>query len=133
MASRGLLLAVLAALLCSCGFPAPAVSSPPLALPFTPTYTPFQPLPSATLPGAVLAYPGPSQAPPSPQPLPTASLPGETPVPQGSLVSVWIDPALPPAFRAGLALPAGYIPAGSAQGSALRLEAGTGAPVSRWV
>ena len=46
---------------------------------------------------------------------------------------VWIDPALPPAFRAAIALPAGYIPGGAAQGATLRLEVGEAAPVSRWV
>ena len=104
MARRGLLLAFLAGLLCGCSFPGAAVSGLPQALSLTPTFTPFQPLPSATLPGAVVAYPAPSQVPVSPQPLTTASLPGETPVLQSSLVSVWIDPALPPAFRAGLAV-----------------------------
>jgi poly-gamma-glutamate synthesis protein (capsule biosynthesis protein) len=46
---------------------------------------------------------------------------------------VWIDPALPAALRTALVLPAGYIPTGTAQGAALRLEAGGQAPVSRWV
>ncbi len=130
MARRGLLLAFLAVLLCSCGL----VSGPlPPQIPITPTFTPFQPLPSATVPGAVEADPAPTQFPTTQAVLPPAPLPGVTPVSQGSLVSVWIDPALPPGFNAGLALPAGYIPAGSAQGAALRLEPGNAAPVSRWV
>jgi hypothetical protein len=133
MARRGLLLVILAAWLCSCSLPAPAAPNLSQTLSLTPTFTPFQPLPSATLPGAAAAYPAPSPVSSTPQPLPTVSLPGESPAPQGNLAPVWIDPALPPAFRTALALPAGYIPSGSAQGAALRLEVGEAAPVSRWV
>jgi len=56
-----------------------------------------------------VAYPAPSQVPVSPQPLTTASLPGETLLRRAACICLDRS-SLPPAFRAGLALPAGYIP-----------------------
>jgi poly-gamma-glutamate synthesis protein (capsule biosynthesis protein) len=46
---------------------------------------------------------------------------------------LWVAPALPPAFRAALALPAGIVMAERPEGSALRLEVGSQNPSSRWV
>ena len=94
-----MLLALLAVGLFSCALLAPDSSSLPPALPRTPTFTPFQPLPSATLPGAAAAYPAPSRQPPQRSHCLLLSSPGEIPAPQGNLPMVWIDPALPPAFR----------------------------------
>ena len=83
MTRRGMLLALLAVGLFGCALLAPDSSSLPQALPRTPTFTPFQPLPSATLPGAAAAYPAPSVAAATAQPLPTVSSPGRGPRPTG--------------------------------------------------
>ncbi len=103
---------IIAWLLSACGTAPRALL--PGALP-TPTFTPFQPL---------LPSPTPTTA-----PLPTATL---TLTPPAGL-TLWIDPRLPPALRAGLALPVEITLVERPEQAVLRLEFGGENPLSHWV
>lgn len=101
-----------------------------------PTLTPFQPLP----PGALfpawfssesLPLPTPTASPVlTPQAGPTASPP---PTPTTSTIALWADPRLPPPLLQALHLPPGFSLAATPDQAQLRLSAGAGAVVSRWV
>ncbi|HEX7974324.1 MAG TPA: CapA family protein, partial [Anaerolineales bacterium] len=130
-ACRGFILGLLCLLLAACGSLTLVLKPQSPAsglLSITPTFTPFQPLPSTRQPGQAPTAAG---APPiTPQPAVTADAPA-TPTPAG--VTLWVDPRLPAALREALVLPAGIAAADYPEQASLRLEPGGKNPVSRWV
>ncbi|HJW91631.1 MAG TPA: CapA family protein [Anaerolineales bacterium] len=136
--NRLIWIALIATLPLGCTQPAPGIAPAPSS-PRTPTYTPFQPLQVASA-GRASETPADTtllsatRAPPSPAPAAIPSpLPGQAPQNTAGQAYLWIDPRLPDGFRSALALPAGYLPAGQAEGADLRLEPGAQARVSQWV
>ena len=103
----------------------------------TPTWTPFQPLGALPVAETLVAPPAnlPTHSPtslPTHAPDNTATPLAPSPTSQATL-RLWIDPLLPPAFHASLALPAGVELANTPERANLRLEFGSHTTVSQWI